>query len=492
VTPETLVAVDLGASGGRVMAGTVVEDRLQVDEISRFPNRVVKVNSCLHWDILGLWQAVVDGLVDVARSRRVRSIGIDSWAVDYGLLDVGGELLGNPVHYRDRRTEGVATRVEEIVGPAELYRRTGVAALPFNTIYQLAAASTTPAFGLADKLLLIPDLLAFWMTGEEGAELTNASTTGLLGASSGTWDFELVERLRISRQLFPPLRLPGSRIGSLTDEMTELTGIAPDVEVTAVASHDTASAIVAVPASGQHWAYLSCGTWSLLGLELDTPVLSEQARQSGFTNERGVDGTIRFLRNVTGLWLLQESIRTWATSGIVVDQEALFTEAARVAPLESVIDVNDPSLIAPGDLPSRIRRLCSANGQRVPQTLPEVVRCILDSLALAHAQTLHTAEALSGRHVDVLHIVGGGARNRLLCQLTADACAVEVRAGPVEATTAGNLLVQASGVGIVGAGIDEMRAVSRRSHTVNHYTPRPSAQWDSAHNRLALLTPISR
>lgn len=454
-TESVVAAVDLGASGGRVLSGRVGPDTLRVNEVRRFPNLPVQAGAVLHWDVLSLHRDILDGLREAGP---VDSIGIDSWAVDYGLLDADGLLLGNPVHYRDRRTDGVMERVLSQVPPAKLYATTGVQLLPFNTIFQLYACRDSAQLEAARTMLLMPDLLCYWLTGAIGAERTNASTTQLLDVATGDWAVDLAAGLGIPSGILPPLREPGQRIG-----FWEGTA------VTAVASHDTASAVVGVPAQGERFAYISCGTWSLVGVELDSPVLSEESRQANFTNEAGVDGTIRYLRNVMGLWLLQQCQRAWGIDRV----EPLLREAAQAKPFRSVIDPNDASFLPHGDMPARITEACRSTGQPIPQTPAEMVRCIMDSLALAHRDTLAEAQRLSGRAVDVVHIVGGGARNDLLCQLTADACGLPVLAGPVEATAIGNILIQARALGTVGAGLTEMRSLVRATQHIRRFEPRP-------------------
>jgi len=480
-----LVAVDLGASGGRVGVGRVSDGQIRVDQVSRFPNGAVAAGAHLYWDILGLWRSIAEGLAQAQRhAGEICSVGIDSWAVDYGLLDESGELLGNPVHYRDRRTDGALDVVAQTISMPDLYARTGIASLPIVTAAQLVAAAGSPQLAVARQLLLIPDLIGFWLTGERVAEITNASTTGLLGADGGQWDVQLMTLLGIEPALFAPLVPPGRTIGTVSATASGQTGLATGTPVTAVGSHDTASAVVAVPARNSPFAYISCGTWSLVGVELDAPLLTEAARVAGFTNERGVDGTVRFLRNVMGHWLLQECMRTWQSAEASIALTAVLEEAGRQPLLRSIIDVDDLLLLAPGDMPRRIGELCRRAGEPVPCTPGTVARCIFDSLALAHRRAVRHLQMLTGLDLQVVHIVGGGAQNELLCQLTADACGLPVIAGPVEATALGNLLVQARTAGLIDGGLAELRAVSRASTPLQRYTPRPSAAWANAERRL--------
>jgi rhamnulokinase len=482
VSGATLAAVDLGASSGRVMTARVGPGRLDLTEAHRFANRPVRVGGTLHWDVLALYAGVLDGLRAAGREAgRLDGVGIDSWAVDYGLLDADGVLLGNPVHYRDSRNAAAVPAVHAAVPPAELYAVNGLQQLPLTTVYQLAAARGTAQFAAARTALLVPDLLAHWLTGAVGAEVTNASTTGLLDAATRGWSDELIARLGLPRGLFPPLRQPGERLGVLTDDVLAETGLTGPVPVTAVGSHDTASAVVGVPADGDRFAYVSCGTWSLVGVELEEAVLTEDGRHAGFTNELGVDGTVRYLHNVMGLWLLQESLRTWAAAGLPADLPELLAAAARVPALTAAVDPDDPRFLPPGDMPARIARLCAETGQTPPQSQAETVRCILDSLALAYRRTVRRAAELSGRDVEVVHLVGGGARNALLCQLTADACGLPVLAGPVEAAALGNALVQARAGGVLTGGLAELRALVRATQEVRRFEPSGSAvPWDDA------------
>jgi rhamnulokinase len=475
MTSGVVVAgVDLGASGGRVVAARVGRDGVELHEVSRFPNEPVRAGGTLQWDILRLYADVVAGLQAASVAFPLASAGIDSWGCDYGLLDGAGALIGNPVHYRDRRTEGVSVPVP----PAELYAVTGIQHLPFNTIFQVAAAARTPALACARTLLLIPDLLAYWLTGLPGAEVTNASTTGLLDVSSRTWAAGLMERAGIPPGLFPALRQPGDAIGPVTSPSSgqdgEDRGDGDDRELAgadgkalpliAVGSHDTASAVVAVPADGENFAYISSGTWSLVGMELGRPVLTEASRAANFTNEAGVDGTVRYLRNVSGLWLLQECLRHWGPAAGPLEE--LLAKAAAQPPLRFIVDADDPVFLPPGDMPGRITAWLGKRGHPAPASPAGFTRCILDSLALAYRRALADAQELSGRHADVVHVVGGGARNELLCQLTADATGLPVVAGPAEATALGNVLVQARALGAAPDSLGGLRALLRRGPAV--------------------------
>jgi len=474
MTSVTVAAVDLGASGGRVMAGQVGGSGVALHEVHRFPNLPVTAGGTLYWDILRLFGEVRHGLAEAARRFPLAAAGIDSWGVDFGLLDDSGALLGNPVHYRDARTDGVAARVHAAVPADELYAVTGIGQLPFNTIYQLAA---TPMLRHARTMLLIPDLLGYWLTGAVGAEITNASTTSLFDVRTQEWATGVVQKAGLPPRIFPPLRRPGDLIGPFTMP----NGQRSSVPVIAVGSHDTASAVAAVPAAGPHFAYISSGTWSLAGLELDAPVLTPASRAANFTNETGIDGTIRYLRNVMGLWLLQESLSQWPDASL----GSVLAEAARMPPLRFVIDPDDPVFLPPGDMPARIASWLAGRGEAGPGGPAETVRCILDSLALAYRRAIAEAQSLSGRHADVVHVVGGGARNSLLCQLTADATGLPVIAGPAEATCFGNVLVQARALGAAPGDLAGMRALIRSAQPLRTFSPAgDGATWAAAEARV--------
>jgi len=467
------------------MVAEVAPDRLALREVHRFGNAPVTVAGTMHTDVLRLYEEVLEGLRTAAATAEIASVGIDSWGVDYGLLDADGALLGNPVHYRDVRTAGAAERLAAMIDPAELYGITGIPTIPINTLCQLVAAAGTAQLEAARTLLLLPDLLTYWLTGAVAAEMTNASTTQLLDVRTGRWAAEVAEQVGLRPDIFPPLRNPGDIVGPTLPEVRARTGLAALTPVTTAASHDTASAVVAVPAAGTDFAFISCGTWSLVGVELDRPVLTKASRLASFTNETGVDRTVRYLRNVMGLWLLQESIRCWSAAGLRVSLGELVGQAASSEPLRTVVDADDMDLLRAGDMPARIAAACARAGQPVPSEPGQTVRCIIDSLALAHRRAVRQAQQLSGHSVSVVHMVGGGSRNALLCQLTADACGLPVLAGPAEATALGNALIQARAHGAAPADLDGMRALIRRTQPVRRFDPSGSADlWDAAARKL--------
>ena len=467
---EALAAVDLGASGGRVVVGRVGPDELRIRTAHRFPNRPVRTRDGLHWNVLELYREMCAGIAQAAREESgLAGVAVDSWAVDYALLR-GGRVLGMPHHYRDDRNAAAVPDVHEIVGPEELYELNGLQHLPFNTTFQLAAERRAGMLELADRLLLLPDLFAYWLTGEQVAERTNASTTGLLDVRTGEWSAELLDRLGLKPELLAPLISPGERIGAVTDDVAAELGASPPV--TAVGSHDTASAVVAVPAADDEFAYISCGTWSLVGVETERPVLSERGRAANFTNERGIDGRIRYLHNVMGLWLLTESVAHWSRTDPSVDLESLLAEAAEV-PTERVpvFDADDPRFLPPGDMPARIAAWLTEHDRPVPETRGEFVRCVLESIAEAYAASIGQLERLTGRSISTVHIVGGGCQNTLLCRLTAERTGRTVISGPVEATASGNILVQARTAGLLTGSLEAMRDLVRRTSELRRYTP---------------------
>jgi rhamnulokinase len=464
-----VAAVDLGATSGRVMLGHLGPDQLSVEAVHRFSNDPVRVIDGLHWNILELYRNLLIGLRKaVVEQPDLAGVGIDSWAVDYGLVS-GDRLISNPFHYRDERTARGVDLVHKIADHASLYATNGLQFQPFNSIYQLAVDQEAGVINSTTRMLMLPDLLGFWLTGEQIGERTNASTTGLLDVSTGSWNATLIDKLSLPRSLFPSLIDPGSGIGSLRDDVAAEVGAALDV--IAVGSHDTASAVVGVPMTEPGAAYISSGTWSLVGVELDRPVLTEESREANFTNEGGVDGKIRYLRNVMGMWLLSESIRTWEREGQTVELTTLLAQAAAITTPVAIFDANHPSLLPPGDMPKRITELCVEAGTAAPDSPPEFARSIVESLAEAYAAAIDDAERLSGSKINMVHIVGGGSQNTLLCQLTANRTGRRVLAGPVEATAIGNVLIQGRAAGLVDGELSELRALVARTFPLAEYQP---------------------
>jgi rhamnulokinase len=464
------VAVDLGATSGRVMLGVVRScagsrpPQVELVECGRFANGpVTDQRGALRWDVRALWRGILDGLrsaAEVARERgvEIRGIGVDSWAVDHGFLDAAGDLVADPFCYRDLRTDGTAGEVYRRISFADHYAVNGLQDLPFTTEFQLVAGRGDAEWARADQLLLIPDLIGYWLTGRRVAEVTNASTTGLLDARSRTWSADLLDRLAAVypelaglRDRLPELVEPGTAVGQLVPEVREATGLG-EVPVFAVASHDTASAVAATPLPKTAGAYISSGTWSLVGLELLGPRLTEGSRAANFTNELGLDGTVRYLRNVMGLWVLDECLRAWEESGDPVDRAALLDAAAAEPPSAVLLDVDGDELLAPGDMPRRVADAVVRAGGDSPASRAALARVVLDSLAAAYARVIGEASDLADVEVGVVHVVGGGSQNQLLCRLTAEATGLPVIAGPAEATALGNVLVQARAAGVLGLG----------------------------------------
>lgn len=434
---RTVLAVDLGAESGRVEAAHFDGRSIRLEELHRFANTPVVARERMYWDFLRLWRNIQDG-IEKAGDFKPASIGVDTWGVDFALLDEQGELVGNPVHYRDARTEGMMEKVFAIVPRTEVFAETGIQLMPINTLYQMVSLveNRSQQLKVAETFLTAPDLLNYWLTGVKVCEYSNATTTQMLSAQTGAWATDLIERLGIPSRIFPEIVPPGTRLG-------EYEGIA----VIAPACHDTGSAVAAVPTQTNNYAYISSGTWSLVGLEMDEPVISDAAFKANVTNEGGVYGTYRLLKNVMGLWILQQCRNTWRREGAAHSYGELVEMAASAPPLASIVNPNVPSFLPPGDHPQRIRELCRESGQRVPGSKGEIVRTVLESLALAYRDVLETLIEVSGRKVDIIHIVGGGSQNELLNQMTADATGIPVVAGPVEATVMGNALVQLIALG---------------------------------------------
>ncbi len=483
-----LVSVDLGAQSGRVAVGLFDGRRLSVNEVHRFPNVAVTVHERLHWDPLRLYDGALEGLRAAARQGgSFASVAVDGWGVDFALLDRAGRLLQNPVHYRDRRTESAFEEVRQLVPAREIFQRTGNQLLPINTLYQLWAmvAAKEPVLDVAEKLLMLPDLFHYWLSGVPRCELTETSTTQCYDPVAGDWAWDLVARLGLPGHLLGEVVPPGTALGALRADVAEQTGLS-GVSVITPASHDTASAIAAVPFQQPGSAYISSGTWSLVGMEVPGPVIDERAYLANLTNEAGAGGTFQLMSNGTGLWLLQECRRTWDLHGQGWQFSELVAMAEAAPALGAVVDPNDPVFLAPGDMPRRIADWCQGRGQSVPDGPGAMVRCVLESLALAYRQTIDLLTSTRGTSPPAVHIVGGGARNELLCQLTADATGLPVWAGPTEASEVGNLLVQAMALGELSS-LADARAVVADSFSPVLYQPRQRGQWDDAYDRFRRL-----
>lgn len=473
-----VAAVDLGATSGRVMLAEVGPDRLEMRPVARFANDPVSLwngrRDALHWDIAGLYRNVCDGLAAAGHEAPdLMGIGVCSWAVDYGLLR-DGRLLSTPHHYRDERTSRGVELVHAQIGPEELYRRNGIQFLPFNTVYQLAAEKADGLLDLADTALLVPDLINYWLTGIAAAERTNVSTTALL-TLDGAWDTELMQRLGLPVSLLPDLVEAGSVRGPLLPDVRARLALPVSAEVVSVASHDTASAVAAIPMRSEKAAYISCGTWGLVGVELSAPVVSDAARQANFTNEVGTDGRIRFLHNVMGMWLLSETMRQFDRDGQSLELGALLAEAAEMPGPAEVFDTDDPRFLPPGDIPGRIAQWYAERDLPAPDGPAAMVRAIVESLAAAFAAAVRTAAELTGVDVREVHIVGGGSQNELLCQLTADRLGMPLLAGPVEATALGNVLLTARARGLVTGDLESLRALVAARFPVKRFEPQAAA-----------------
>lgn len=443
------LAVDFGGGSGRVMAGSIVQGVLTLEEVYRFPNRQVRMGGHLYWDFLSLFEEMKNGIrLAVRKGYAVRSIGIDTWGVDFGLIDRAGNLLGNPVCYRDTRTEGLPEELFDEAALSVHYAEAGIQVMPINTIYQLYSLKKSDDVQLkvADRLLFMPDLFSFFLTGVANNEYCIASTSELLDARTRTWNLPLIENLGLPSSLFGEIVMPGTVRGRVKKELREELGLTEEVDVIAVGSHDTASAVFAVPSAEKNRAFLSSGTWSLLGVELECPILTEEARKAGFTNEGGVGGKIRFLQNITGLWMLQRLMAQWKEAGKETGYDHLIG-AAEAADIPTVVDVDDKAFQSPVDMEAAIAEYCRRNGSRVPASQGEYVRCVLQSLAQRYKRGIEQLNTLLPAPVEQLHIVGGGCRNRLLNRLTEEALGIPVYAGPVEATAIGNILVQALAAG---------------------------------------------
>mgnify|MGYP000579249013 CR=1 FL=1 len=489
---DHFIAVDLGASAGRVLLGQWGEDRCSLHELHRFPNRPVILADHLHWDILNLWAEVKAGLIRYVAEfdQPLAGIGIDTWGVDFGLVDAQGHLIGNPYHYRDSRVDGMLKRADGIVTARRIFYETGVQLMEQNTLYQLLSMveNDDPHLAIAETLLMMPDLFHYWLSGVKACEQTDASTSQMLSYHGRSWATEMLAELGLPVQILPTLVPPGTILGEMLPSLQREIGLHNAAPIIAPATHDTASAVAAVPDLDSHSAYISSGTWSLVGVELSHPLINDRAFQLSFGNEHGANGTIRFLKNVTGLWLLQENQRQWQREGLECDWEKLLAMAQEAPPFRCLLDPDHAAFRCPLNMPAAIREYCRDTNQPVPQSIGEIVRCCLDSLALRYRQVIELLEELTGREIKVIRVIGGGSRNRLLCQLTADVCRRPVVAGPAEATALGNLVVQAIAAGKV-ADLASARQVIGASVRRDCYEPGPDTGFDEHFQRFCALRP---
>jgi rhamnulokinase len=501
---ETLnfLAFDLGAESGRAMVGQFdgkrfVQTPEPLTEVYRFANVPVRLPDGLHWDALRLWSDVKQGLGLAIHkyAGNLAAVGLDTWGVDFGLLDRSGALIGNPYHYRDSRTDGIMEQAFRHVPREEIFAQTGIQFMPINSLYQLysMASHRVPALDIAQTFLTMPDLLNYWLTGHQVCEFSNATTTQCYNPNTDDWALPMLERLGIPTHLFPRIVQPGTLLGPILPAVEEEVGGTGQRTLMAIAPacHDTGSAVAAVPAQGANFAWISSGTWSVMGVEWPGAVINPQSLQFNITNEGGVCGTFRVSKNIMGLWLVQECRRTWSRRGEDLSYDALAHIAAEAPPFQSLVDPDDPDFLKPGDMPARIQSFCQRMGEPTPETKGAIIRCVLESLALKYAFVLQRLEQLVGRRLEPVHIVGGGTQNRLLCQFTADATGRQIVAGPVEATAAGNILMQALALGCIGS-LAEGREVIRNSFDVRTYEPGDRAGWDEALGRLDSIMTVDR
>jgi rhamnulokinase len=488
MSERVYLAVDLGAESGRVIAGLWNGKTIRLEEIHRFPNGPVMLAETMRWDVLRLWVEIQNGLALAGKKygRSVVSVGADTWGVDFVLLNPKNEILGQPYHYRDARTRGMLAKAFRRVPRSEIFAETGLQFMELNSLYQLLAlkAATPDLLEAADTLLMMPDFLHFCLCGSRVVEFTNGTTTQCMNPTTRSWASGLLKRFGLPTRIFPKIVSPGTRLGKLRKSVAEATGL-PGINVIAPPTHDTASAVAAVPTANTgraNWAYVSSGTWSLAGAEVRKPALSPRTLELNMTNEGGLDGTCRLLKNIMGLWLIQQCKRSFDAKGASWDYSELSAMAAQAPPLRSLIDPDDSRFLNPPDMPKAIQDFCRETRQPVPQTEGELVRCASESLALKYGVVLGWLHELTGELPEVIHIVGGGSRNQLLNQMAADACQRPVVTGPVEATAMGNLLVQVRASGELRT-LSEMREVTRQSRDVKPYQPAASRAWQDAAGR---------
>lgn len=493
MTEQIYLAIDLGAESGRVMAGLFDGRQVRLEELHRFPNGPVNVADTMRWDLLRLWSEIQSGLAKAAGrfGQQIVSVGVDTWGVDFVLLSKTGEMLGQPYHYRDRRTQGVMEQTFRRVPRSEVFSQTGIQFMEINSLYQLVAMNQKngPLVEQADRILLIPDFFHWLLSGSRVVEFTNATTSQMFHPVNRTWSFDLLRKLNLPTQMFGDVVNPGTKLGNLREDVARRAGL-PRLDVVAPATHDTAAAVAAIPTRNTgraNWAYISSGTWSLMGLELPHAVLTQRALELNVTNEGGIDGTYRLLKNIMGLWLVQECRRSFERDGSAYDYGLLAQVARDAKPFRAFVNPDDNCFLSPPDMPEAIREWCRQTNQEIPDSAGGIVRCALESLALKYRTVLGQLEELSGERVEVIHIVGGGTQNELLNQLTANATGRPVVTGPVEATALGNILIQARTAGAVGS-LEEIRSVVRASSTVKQYEPQNVAAWDEAFQRFQAVT----
>ncbi len=489
------VGIDLGAESGRVIAGLFDGRQIKLEALHRFSNGPISISGSLRWDVLRLWSEIQHGLAEVAKrhGESVVSVGVDTWGVDYVLLSRTDELLGQPFHYRDSRTQGILPVTLSRVSKQEIFAETGVQFMEINTLYQLLAMqqNDAPLLALADRMLLMPDFFHWCLSGSRVVELTNATTTQCFHPTRGEWSFDLLRKLDLPTHIFPDVVQPGTRLGQLREAVADDVGL-KRIDVVAPATHDTAAAVAAVPTDktgSAQWAYISSGTWSLIGIEVDRPVLTDRALQFNVTNEGGIDGTYRLLKNVMGLWLVQQCRRSFERNGKLLDYAQLVQAASAAPPFRSFIDPDDDAFLNPHDMPAVISQWCRERDQPAPETTGELIRCALESLALKYRLVLSRLEELTDVKIEVVHVVGGGAQNELLNQFTANACGRLVIAGPVEATALGNVLIQARSAGEIGS-LAEIRDIVRASSELRRHEPSDNAAWQQAYERFTRVLTI--
>ncbi len=476
-----LCAVDLGASNGRVMLGKFDGDQIDLEEIHRFPNRAVQVENRQYWDILNIFNAIKDGLCKIGEKNKIASMGVDTWGVDFGFIDKDGYLMGNPIAYRSQCWDGEMENALNVVTREEVYQRTGVQFLTPNTLFQLYSLRNSKMMNNAHRFLMMPDLLNYWLTGRIANSYTDATTTQFLNPHNRQYDLDLLKKLNIRTDIFPEIILPGTVLDNVSSQFAKSIHKTP-FPVVVPACHDTAAAVAATPLKSKLSAYISSGTWSLVGVEVENAIITEKSFMQNFTNEGGVNNTIRFLKNIFGLWLIQECKRKWAEGGNSYSWDEIIEGAENAKPLQCVINPDDDLFFNPADMPFEIQQFCRKNGHFVPETHGEIVRCIFESLAMKYRWVIERIQEIAGFEVDCIHIVGGGSQNKFLCQQTANATGKMVYAGPVEAAALGNMLMQAIALGLISS-ISEARAVIKKSFVIQEYEPKASEMWDDAYQK---------